>query len=139
MIMTKFHPFDKDLILKETSNFYGVEVFDVKSKTRKREIVIPRQASMYMMKELIGANISLKLIGKAHGDRDHSTVIHAIQSINDLMDIDFRFKRRIADLKAFIKEKKKEWDEKEEMRFKFEGSPEVNKNLEVLQELKPSL
>ena len=61
----------------------------MKDKTRKREIVVARQVSMYLAKEY--TNMSLKSIGSHFGGRDHSTVIHAIQSINNLMETDKKF------------------------------------------------
>jgi chromosomal replication initiator protein len=48
-------------------------------KTRKQEVVIARQVAMYLAKEL--TNCSLKTIGLNFGGRDHSTVIHAYQTV----------------------------------------------------------
>ena len=51
-----------------------------------RSLVVPRQIAMYITKEL--TNLSLKSIGYHFGGRDHSTVIHAIQTVSDLMASD---------------------------------------------------
>ena len=72
----------------------------LKAKTRKREIVQARQISMFFAKELTKS--SLKTIGLHFGGRDHSTVIHAVQTVNDLVSIDKEFRRNIDDIKKKI-------------------------------------
>ena len=75
-----------DSIIAVVTEHFQVRIADLKSKSRLRNIVIPRQIAMYLTKEL--TNLSLKSIGYHFGGRDHSTVIHAIQTVNDLMDTD---------------------------------------------------
>ncbi|MFI5253217.1 MAG: chromosomal replication initiator protein DnaA [Bacteroidota bacterium] len=58
----------------------------IRAKTRKQEIVNARQIAMYLAKEL--TNSSLKTIGLQFGGRDHSTVIHAYQTVEDTMSTD---------------------------------------------------
>ena len=53
----------------------------IRDKTRKKEIVLARQIAMYLSKELTKS--SLKTIGLHFGGRDHSTVIHACNSIEE--------------------------------------------------------
>mgnify|MGYP000269615402 CR=1 FL=1 len=79
----------------------GISVENIKSKTRKREITQARQISMYFAKQLTKA--SLKNIGAYFGGRDHSTVIHACQTVNDLIDTDKRFKEDVEELEKRIK------------------------------------
>jgi len=90
-----------DYIMKFVSEYFGVTIEQMKDKTRKREIVVARQVSMYFAKEY--TNMSLKSIGSNFGNRDHSTVIHAIQSVNDLMDTDKKFNSTMQDLIKKIK------------------------------------
>jgi chromosomal replication initiator protein len=71
-------------VQKYVSEYFGLTVDDLKDKTRKKEIVIARQIAMYFAKEYTG--FSLKSIGYHFGGRDHSTVIHAIQSVNEMME-----------------------------------------------------
>lgn len=61
----------------------------IRGKTRKQEIVNARQIAMYLAKEL--TNSSLKTIGLHFGGRDHSTVIHAYQSVEDQMRLDSKY------------------------------------------------
>lgn len=65
----------------------------LKSKTRKREIVQARQISMFLAKK--HTKTSLANIGKFFGGRDHSTVIHACQTVSNLMDTDNSFKDNV--------------------------------------------
>lgn len=90
-----------DYIQKFVAEYFGVAVDLLKDKTRKREIVVARQVSMYFAKEY--TNMSLKSIGAHFGGRDHSTVIHAITAVNDLMDTDKRFNATMQDLLKKIK------------------------------------
>jgi chromosomal replication initiator protein len=92
-----------DEVQKYVSEYFGLTVDDLKAKTRKKEIVTARQIAMYFAKEYTG--YSLKSIGYHFGGRDHSTVIHAIQTVSEYMmekkelrlyieDIDKKFKKR---------------------------------------------
>lgn len=85
-----------DTIIDAVVEQYKVRIADLKGKSRLREIVLPRQVAMYLAKEL--TNLSLKSIGYHFGGRDHSTVIHAIQTINDLMDTDKEINQTVSKL-----------------------------------------
>ncbi len=90
-----------EYIQKMVCEYFTIGVDLVKSKTRKREIVQARQISMYFAKDLTKA--SLKTIGMHFGGRDHSTVIHACQTVNDLMETDKKFKSDVEELTKRIK------------------------------------
>lgn len=75
-----------DSIQEFVADYFDVSIADLKSKSRKKELVYPRQVAMYFAKEL--TILPLKSIGYHFGGRDHSTVIHAIQNINDLLQQD---------------------------------------------------
>jgi chromosomal replication initiator protein len=75
---------------------FDVTMTDLKGKSRKKEIVFPRQVAMYLMKEF--TNLPLKSIGYHFGGRDHSTVIHAVQNISVLIDSDKDVEGRIQKL-----------------------------------------
>lgn len=70
----------------------------VRDKTRKKEIVLARQLSMYLSKEF--TNSSLKTIGLHFGGRDHSTVIHACNSIEESRKSDDKMSELIDNLKS---------------------------------------
>jgi chromosomal replication initiator protein len=90
-----------DYIQKTVSEYFKVTIDQLKDKTRKKEIVMARQLAMYFSKEY--TNLSLKTIGYHFGGRDHSTVIHAVQTVNDLYDTDNTFKRSVDDLRKKLK------------------------------------
>ncbi len=81
--------------------YFEVPIEMVKSKTRKREIVQARQISMYLAK--LHTKTSLKSIGSFFGGRDHSTVIYACQTVDDLIDTDKKFKAYVADIQKKLK------------------------------------
>lgn len=85
-----------DYIQKFVAENFNVSVEAMKDKTRKREIVVARQVAMYFAKNY--TNLSLKTIGHHFGNRDHSTVIHALTSVNDLMDTDRKFNAQMQEL-----------------------------------------
>uniref|UniRef100_UPI00404806AA chromosomal replication initiator protein DnaA n=1 Tax=Roseivirga sp. TaxID=1964215 RepID=UPI00404806AA len=92
-----------DYIQKSVGEYFQISVEDLKDKTRKKEIVIARQVAMYLCKEY--TNHSLKSIGYHFGGRDHSTVIHAVQSVSDMMDLDAKFCHSIEELKKKMRMK----------------------------------
>ena len=75
-----------DNILDVVTLHFDVDLETLQGKCRKKENVFPRQVAMYMLKEL--TNLPLKSIGYHFGGRDHSTVIHAVQSISEAMASD---------------------------------------------------
>lgn len=90
-----------DFIQKTVAEYYGIKLDDLKAKTRKKEIVTARQVAMYFCKEF--TNHSLKSIGYHFGGRDHSTVIHAVQTVNDLMETDSSFRNAVLEQKKKFK------------------------------------
>ena len=87
-------------IKKIVSDYFEIPVDRLRSKTRKREVVMARQISMYMAKELTGQ--SLKSIGESFGGRDHSTVIYSCRAVRDLMDTDSQYREAVSDLEKQI-------------------------------------
>lgn len=88
-------------IQKLVCEYFEVPIEMVKSATRKREIVQARQISMYLSKA--HTKSSLKTIGQFFGGRDHSTVIYACQTVEDLIDTDKKFKTYVADIQKKLK------------------------------------
>ena len=90
-----------DFIQKLVADHFDVPVDTLAGKTRKRQIVIARQLSMYLAKKL--TDKSLKAIGENFGGRDHSTVIYSCNTVQDLLDTDVIFKETVADLEKKIR------------------------------------
>lgn len=62
-------------------SYFNVKLTDMKSKKRTKSISMPRQVAMYLLREKL--NLSLQEVGSMFGGRDHSTVLHAVNSIAD--------------------------------------------------------
>jgi chromosomal replication initiator protein len=72
---------------------WGVTTEGLRSKTRTKNLTIPRQVAMYLMRELLG--MQLVEIGAAFGGRDHSTVIHSLERVAAMMKEDPAFAQRV--------------------------------------------
>ena len=88
-------------IQKEVCNYFGLPPENLLSKTRKREIVQARQIAMYLSRNL--TKTSLASIGAQIGGKDHATVLHACNTVCDLMDTDRRFRQYVIDIEKRLK------------------------------------
>ncbi len=71
-------------VVKTIAGFYGIEEASIYEKTRRKEVVRPRQVIMFLLRE--DFHISFPTIGEKMGGRDHTTVIHSCDKIkNDLL------------------------------------------------------
>jgi len=77
-------------------NYFNITLDQFMSKTRKREIVQARQIAMYLSRSL--TKTSLASIGSQLGGKDHATVLHACNTVGDLMDTDRSFKGYVNDI-----------------------------------------
>ncbi len=68
-------------VVKIVSDFYNIEEGSIYEKTRKKEVVKPRQVIMYILRE--DMNISYPSIGEKLGGRDHTTVIHSCEKVKE--------------------------------------------------------
>ena len=75
-----------DRIIEKTAAFYSVPVNNVLEKNKRKEVAVCRQVAMYISKKM--TNHSLKSIGLNFGGRDHSTVIHAVEVVEELIKND---------------------------------------------------
>ncbi|MEO0798979.1 MAG: chromosomal replication initiator protein DnaA [Pseudomonadota bacterium] len=87
-------------ILKVVSRHFGVSRGDILSQRRHRSVVWPRQIGMYLAKQMTAR--SLPEIGRRFGNRDHTTVLHAIRKIDDQLSKSPRLKEEIDDLKRLL-------------------------------------
>lgn len=79
---------------------FGIDTNKVREKTRKQEIVEARQIAMFLSKKYTKS--SLKTIGLQFGGRDHSTVIHAISTVEERLSTSPKHKRIISELEQKI-------------------------------------
>jgi chromosomal replication initiator protein len=90
-----------DFIQKTVAEYFKVNLDAMKGKIKKREIVVPRQVAMYFCKRY--TQLTLALIGENFGGRDHSTVIHALEMVEDLMKTDVNFKVSVEEIGKKLK------------------------------------
>lgn len=90
-----------EFIQELVANYFNVPVDRLAGKTRKRQVVIARQLSMYLAKKL--TNKSLKAIGEMFGGRDHSTVIYSCKTVQDLMETDAVYKDTVVEIENKLK------------------------------------
>ncbi|MFT4147963.1 MAG: chromosomal replication initiator protein DnaA [Micrococcaceae bacterium] len=93
-----------EAIIQQTADYFDLKPEDLRGKARDRSIAFPRQIAMYLSRELI-SDLTLALIGKEFGGRDHTTVMHAINKITQLMKTDKKVYDEISELTTLIKEK----------------------------------
>ena len=92
-----------EFIQKIVCDYFNINLDILNSKTRKREIVQARQLVMYFAKEYTKS--SLAMIGMHCGNKDHATVLHAVRTINNLLETDKQFRGYVKDLDKKIKVK----------------------------------
>ena len=83
-------------------SYFGINREQLLSKSRKREIALPRQLAMFFSKELTNATFSK--IGEEMGGKDHSTVMYACETIKDVSKIDKEIKKYVKELSEKIKQ-----------------------------------
>ncbi|MDY6847441.1 MAG: chromosomal replication initiator protein DnaA [Chloroflexota bacterium] len=99
--LTDFLPQGMDLqpddVLAEVSKTFGVSNDRILGRERTREVTLPRQIAMYLMREEGG--VSLPKIGEIIGGRDHTTVIYACDKVNNLMETDEQLRRQVLQIR----------------------------------------
>jgi chromosomal replication initiator protein len=88
-------------IITKISDLYNISVEDIISKSRQSKIVTPRFVAMYLTRKL--TDMTTTDIGKQFGHRDHSTVVNAINKIEEDMKNNSDFKEQIEELKIELR------------------------------------
>ena len=94
-------PLTIDDILDKVCSHYNVTMTAVNSRSRKKDIVMARQVSMYMAQKY--TKMPASRIGKLVGNRDHSTVIHSCSKIEDRLKVDKGFHAELASIENSFK------------------------------------
>ncbi|OJG91183.1 chromosomal replication initiator protein dnaA [Enterococcus saccharolyticus] len=87
-------------IQEEVANYYHIQIKDLKGKKRVKSIVVPRQIAMYLSREM--TDNSLPKIGAEFGGKDHTTVIHAHEKIQQLLKNDPIIQNEISEIKGLL-------------------------------------
>ena len=87
-------------ITKAVSNFFNIEEADIYEKTRRKEVVRPRQLVMYLLRQDFG--VSYPLIGQKLGGRDHTTVIHSCEKIKEELKTNPSLEQELDQIRATL-------------------------------------
>ena len=80
-------------IQRKVAEAYGIKLSDLKAKNRTKAVAFPRQIAMYIARQLTHA--SLSEVGRAFGGKDHTTVLHAVDKIQVLLQEDPKLRKAI--------------------------------------------
>ena len=89
-----------DKIQTVTSNFYSISLSEMLSPRRSRPLARPRQIAMYLAKKLTSR--SLPEIGRKFANRDHTTVIHAVKTVDKISQNNEEVRKNIEEIKSLI-------------------------------------
>jgi chromosomal replication initiator protein len=87
------NPVAPDRIIHMVASSFNISEDDLLGRTRTRDVALPRQVAMYLMRE--ESDASLPQIGSSLGGRDHTTVMYACDKIADMIERDDRFRRQV--------------------------------------------
>jgi chromosomal replication initiator protein len=93
-----------EMIIETVSNFYNLKPEDITGSSRRREITVPRQISMYLSREMAG--LSLPQIGQAFGGRDHSTVLYSCNLVAENIKKSANMATLVEDFRRMIRDGK---------------------------------
>jgi chromosomal replication initiator protein len=85
-------------IAQRVGQFYRVRTNDLRSRSRSREALLPRQVGMYLARQL--TEFSLEQIGAYFGGRDHSTVLHACRKVEEALAEDAGLSGAVREMRA---------------------------------------
>lgn len=97
-------------IKKTTAAYYHKSVIDLASARRQVDIILPRHMAMYLCKTLTLK--SMPEIGRAFGNRDHTTVLHAFRKIRGLIHSDFTIRTQAGELQDKLEQDIARWRSK---------------------------
>jgi len=84
-------------VVDVVADFFGTTKDSLTGKNRSRDVALPRQVAMYLLRE--DGGISLPRIGQELGGRDHTTVMYACNRVADMMESDDRMRRQVSQLR----------------------------------------
>lgn len=87
-------------VVEAVAKFFDIGIKDLLGKSRKKELVTPRQIAMFLMREEISA--SFPAIGNEVGGRDHTTAIHACNKINEDLKHNQKLKQQLLSIRQLL-------------------------------------
>jgi chromosomal replication initiator protein len=99
-LLTRRTEVKPDDIVRKVADTWNVEIERMLGRDRSREVALPRQIAMYLLRE--EANLSLPQIGETLGGRDHTTVMYGCEKVADLLEQDDRLRRKVIEIKEAL-------------------------------------
>ncbi len=87
-------------VVQKVAEYYGIDPSLIYEKNRKKEAVLPRQVTMFLLRELL--DMSYPTIGEKLGKRDHTTVIHSYDKIREEIGKDPTLRSQIEELRTLL-------------------------------------
>lgn len=87
-------------VLEKTADYYDISYTDIVGTKRSREVVVPRQVAMFIMREELG--MSFPRIAKSLGGKDHTTIMHGVSKINTQIAKDSMMSQDIQSIKKIL-------------------------------------
>ena len=91
-----------EMVQKEVVEFFNISLSDLKNKSRHKNIIVPRQVAMYLSRKL--TKHSLPEIGAAFGGKDHTTILHAVKKVEEVLLKDEQIKKIVETLQNSLLE-----------------------------------
>ncbi|WP_299025652.1 chromosomal replication initiator protein DnaA [uncultured Thermanaerothrix sp.] len=91
---------DPGQVVNAVAQVFGISRERLLSRERSREVALPRQVAMYLLRE--EANVSFPQIGEVLGGRDHTTVLYACEKVADMIERDDYLRRRISQVRETL-------------------------------------
>lgn len=91
-----------DIIMQTVCDFYNLKMEELTGSSRRREITVPRQIAMYLVREM--TELSLPQIGNCFGGKDHTTVLHSCNQVTNNMKNSADLNRQVNDIRQLVVE-----------------------------------
>lgn len=99
-LIPQHNQLEPNRVVDVVASVFGVSREKILSRERTREVALPRQVIMYLLRE--EANVSLPQIGEVMGGRDHTTVIYACEKVADMIERDDQLRRQILQIRETL-------------------------------------
>ena len=91
---------DSNRILHAVSDYYSISIEQIKGSSRKNQVAVARQIAMYLIRTIL--DTPLMEIGKIFSNRDHTTVMHSIAKVDNMLKTDTQLENVISSLRTKI-------------------------------------
>jgi chromosomal replication initiator protein len=96
-LLPRRHTLNSAQIIETVAHYYSVSVEEIVGRDRSKEIMLPRQMAMYLVREETDA--SLPEIGQELGGRDHTTILHGCDKMSNLIETDDNIRRQFLSIR----------------------------------------